>query len=214
MAPQPAWVTGPRQGVPWATITHTVPRRLHSTHTLCARTRGRRPARCAAITSSSWLLLIGHPLSSKSTGTCALIGVEVRERRDVVRRGVDDRGEVLDVGEVAQRLDPAGGRAGADRDQRPRAAAHLLDALGVVGGGDRALDDRDVVGALDGRAAGLEEVGDLPGDRPAAAARPRSRAGSAGSRRRRRTSTRRASACGRGHHSSRIASQRSSSLHA
>ena len=63
--------------MPWATITHTVPRRLHSMHTLCARTRGRRRFRWALITSSSWRLLIGHPWSSKSTGTWALIGVEV-----------------------------------------------------------------------------------------------------------------------------------------
>ncbi len=38
---------------------------------------GRRPCRNAVITSSSWRLLIGQPFSSKSTGTCAEIGVEV-----------------------------------------------------------------------------------------------------------------------------------------
>ena len=35
------------------------------------------------------------------------------------------------------------------------------DPLGVVQRGDRALDERDVVRALDGRARCLEEVGDL-----------------------------------------------------
>jgi hypothetical protein len=45
--------------------------------TLWARTRGRRRLRCALMTSSSWRLSIGQPLSSKSTGTWALIGVEV-----------------------------------------------------------------------------------------------------------------------------------------
>ena len=63
--------------MPWATITQTVPRRLHSMQTLCARTRGRRRLRWALITSSSWCLSIGQPRSSKSTGTWALIGVEV-----------------------------------------------------------------------------------------------------------------------------------------
>src|ERR1039458_8121743 len=77
MAPQPACVTGPRQAVPCATITHTVPRRLHSRQTLWARTRGRRRFRWALITSSSCCLLIGHPCNSKSTATLALIGVEV-----------------------------------------------------------------------------------------------------------------------------------------
>ena len=38
---------------------------------------GRRSPRKAPITSSSWRLLIGQPCSSKSTGTWALIGVEV-----------------------------------------------------------------------------------------------------------------------------------------
>ena len=36
-----------------------------------------------------------------------------------------------------------------------------LDPLGVVRRGDRALDEREVVGTADGRARGLEEVGDL-----------------------------------------------------
>ena len=30
MAPQPAWVTGPKHGVPRETMTHDVPRSLHS----------------------------------------------------------------------------------------------------------------------------------------------------------------------------------------
>ena len=46
MAPQPAWVTGPRQGVPWATITQGVPRALHSKQTLVEGSRGKfLPAR-------------------------------------------------------------------------------------------------------------------------------------------------------------------------
>ena len=46
-----------------------------------------------------------------------------RERRDVLGPRVDDRDELVDVGEVAQRLDAARGRAGADRDQRARLRA-------------------------------------------------------------------------------------------
>ncbi len=38
---------------------------------------GRRPCSVAVITSISWHLLIGQPFSSKSTATCAEIGVEV-----------------------------------------------------------------------------------------------------------------------------------------
>ena len=44
---------------------------------LAAFLRGRRPCRKAVITSSSCRLSIGQPWSSKSTGTCAEIGVEV-----------------------------------------------------------------------------------------------------------------------------------------
>ncbi len=43
MAPQPIWVTGPRQGVPWATMTQTFPFRLHSMQTLYGGTFGLRP---------------------------------------------------------------------------------------------------------------------------------------------------------------------------
>ena len=63
--------------MPCATITQTLPRRLHSMQTLVEAMLGRRPCRKAVITSSSWRLLIGQPCSSKSTGTCAEIGVEV-----------------------------------------------------------------------------------------------------------------------------------------
>src|SRR5829696_6098743 len=83
------------------------------------------------------------------------------ERGDVLRRGVDDRHEVLHVSEVPQRLDAARGRAGPDRHQPARLRPHLSDPLGVIGGGDRALDQREVVGALHLAAGRLQEVGDL-----------------------------------------------------
>ena len=59
------------------TITQTVPRCLHSMQTLWAAMAGLRPARNAEITSMSCALLIGQPCSSKSTATCAEIGVDV-----------------------------------------------------------------------------------------------------------------------------------------
>src|SRR3990172_547357 len=83
------------------------------------------------------------------------------ERVDVLGRRVHRRGELAHVGEVPERLDPAGGGAGPDRDQPARLLAHLLDAGGVVGGGDRALDERDVVRAFHHLARSLEEVRDL-----------------------------------------------------
>jgi sulfhydrogenase subunit delta len=64
-------------GTPLATMMHTLPRILHSTHVAWLATLGRRPCRYAEITSSSWRLSIGQPRSSKSTLTWDEIGVEV-----------------------------------------------------------------------------------------------------------------------------------------
>src|SRR5208337_1145178 len=75
-APQPAWVTGPRQATPCATAMQTLPLRLHSMQTLYAGTFGLRPASVAVISSINWCLLMGQPRSSKSTGTCSAMGVE------------------------------------------------------------------------------------------------------------------------------------------
>ena len=82
------------------------------------------------------------------------------ERADVLRVGVDDRAEAVDVATVAERLDTARGRAGADRDEQVRFPADLVDPLGVVRGGDRPLDERHVVRPGDHRRGGLREVGD------------------------------------------------------
>src|SRR5581483_10347761 len=76
-APQPECVTGPRHGVPCATVTQTTPRCLHSVQTLVDGISGLRPWRNAVTTSSSWRLSIGQPCNSKSTSTCAAIGVDV-----------------------------------------------------------------------------------------------------------------------------------------
>ncbi len=48
------------------------------------------------------------------------------------------------VGEVAQRLDTAAGRAGTDRDEGRRLAAQLGDLARLLGRADRALDEEDV----------------------------------------------------------------------
>ena len=77
IAPQPAWVTGPRHGVPWATITQTVPRRLHSTQTLSSAIAGGGRAGTRVDHLEQLVLVIGQPRSSKSTGTWSAIGVEV-----------------------------------------------------------------------------------------------------------------------------------------
>ena len=121
-APQPAWVTGPRHGVPWATMTQVSPRRLHSMQTLVSGMSGLRPTRNAEITSSSW------PLVDRAAAQLEVdrhVGGDRRrggQRVDVLRAGVDGATELVDVAEVAQRLDAAGGRAGADGDQEPATA--------------------------------------------------------------------------------------------
>ena len=65
------------QGVPCATMMQAVPRFLHSMQTLFGDTFGLRSFKNALMTSRSWCLLIGQPRSSKSTITCAAMGVDV-----------------------------------------------------------------------------------------------------------------------------------------
>ena len=184
--------------MPWATITQTVPRRLHSTHTLCgAHARAAVGRGSALITSSSWRLLIGQPLqlevdgdvrADRRRGRAASRCTRARRRRSTR--------ELLDVGEVAQRLDAARGRAGADRDQRRASCARTSRirsaSCGVV---IEPSTSETSYGPSTVALAGLQEVGDLEPRRRARAARPRSRAGSAGSRRRRRTSRPRGVGC-------------------
>ena len=67
------------------------------------------------------------------------------------------------MAQFSQRLDSSGRGAGADGDQGLALLADLADPLGVVGGGDRALDQADVVGPGDLLRPGLQEVGDLDG---------------------------------------------------
>ena len=84
-----------------------------------------------------------------------------RERVDIVGPRIDDGRVFLHIREVAQRLDAAGGRAGADGDERARALAHFADALGIVRRGDRAFDQREIVAPFDGAAGRLGKIGDL-----------------------------------------------------
>ena len=58
-----------------------------------------------------------------------LIGVEVGERVDELGPRIDGLGELAHILEVAQRLDAAGGGAGADGDQRARLPPHRVQAL-------------------------------------------------------------------------------------
>ena len=193
--------------MPCATITQTVPRRLHSMQTLVDGMLGRRPCRNAVITSSSWRLLIGQPLQLEVDRDVRGDRRRGLERRDVARasrRRVEMKSSTSAKLRSAW-MPPAVAQAPivtSCRDDAP----HLLDPLGVVRRGDRALDQREVVRALDRRAASPRGSRRSRPRRRARAARPRSRAARAGSRRRRRTSRRRASACRRGAHSSRTAS--------
>ena len=96
-----------------------------------------------------------------------VVDAHVRRRRggggqglDVVGPRVDHGRELGDIGEVAQRLDAAGGGAGPDRDQHTGLLADLADPALVGRGGDRALYQGHVIGAADDGAGGLGEGGD------------------------------------------------------
>ena len=83
------------------------------------------------------------------------------ERADIARGSVDRRHKLLDVAPVAQRLNAPGGGTGPERDEIPAVAANLLDALGILGRGDRALNQRDVIGPLHHLRPRLKEVVDV-----------------------------------------------------
>ena len=101
-----------------ATITQTVPRRLHSMQTLCAAIAGLRPARNAEITSDELRLVDGAAAQLEIDRDMGRDRRRGRERLDIVRPGIDGGDEIVHVREIAQRLDAASGRASADGDQR------------------------------------------------------------------------------------------------
>ena len=97
-----------------ATMTHTVPRRLHSTQTLWVGILGLRPMQERASTSSSCSLLIGQPLQLEIHGHVVGDRRGLVQRFDIRGRGVHDGHEVPYILEIAQRLDAAGRGARAD----------------------------------------------------------------------------------------------------
>src|SRR5271166_4523443 len=90
-------------------------------------------------------------------------GCGLLQRLDVVGPGVNDGNELFHVLEVTQRLNAAGGGASADADEEFRGATNAVDALGVVRRGDGALDQGNIVGALDYSAGSFGKVGDFNG---------------------------------------------------
>ena len=142
-------------------MTQTVPRNLHSWHTLWPGIAGLRPIRKALMTSSSWPLSIGQPRSSKSTGTWALIGVEVASVFKIFGVRIDGSGEFADIGEVPQGLDAARGGAGANRHQMPRETTHAQDAFGIGGRRNRAFDQREIVRSAHHPPRRFREIGDV-----------------------------------------------------
>ncbi len=124
IAPQPARVTGPRQGIAARRpARRSSPRRLHSMHTLATGRSGVRAEQQAHQHAQHLARLsTGQPWISASTCTCSEIGVEVASVSDPLRVRVDAAASSLDVRNVAQRLDAAAGRTGADRDQELRLA--------------------------------------------------------------------------------------------
>src|SRR5204863_376758 len=98
---------------------------------------------------------------TRSRSSLMALALLAELRRVRVLEAVHPHDVALDDGEVAQRLDAACGRARADRDQLRRCAPDLVNALDVLRGRHRALDYRQVVGTVDGRRRGFEEVRDL-----------------------------------------------------
>ena len=189
-APQPACVTGPRHGVPCATMTHVA-------RGACTRCR-----RCAG---TCGLRREVPRRSPRSAGPCRSDSRAARSRRRRGRRWASRwpgcrctaGWRTRPTGTRPRRRSCAApgcrrGRAGADGDQPPGLLADSRIRSVSCGGGDRALDERQVVRAAHG-AGRPRGSSAMSAPRPAPAARPRSRAARAGSRRRTRTSRRRAS---------------------
>ena len=157
--------------MPWATITQTLPRILHSMQTDCELIAGRRPAEQAVITSRTWRLVrraalelevdrhVGADRRRGARGSRCTPGSRRRRRRSPRRRRSS----------AAPGCRPAFAQAPIVTSL-PRDPPDLADPLHLLGRRDRALDDRDVVGALDRRRAS-----------PRGSARSRSRPGAASS---------------------------------
>ena len=84
----------------------------------------------------------------------------VRERVDEPGAGVDGPDVFVDVAAVAERLHPARRRACSDRHQEARALADRSQLFQLFRGGNRTLDEGDVVRAVVHRRGRLGEVRD------------------------------------------------------
>src|SRR5581483_722305 len=71
-----------------------------------------------------------------------------RQARDVVRARIDGPLEGVRIRPVAQGLNPAGRRTGADRDQRPTLLADPRDPAYILRCRDRPFDQADVIGSF------------------------------------------------------------------
>src|SRR5208337_2771607 len=83
------------------------------------------------------------------------------ERRDELGARIDDAPVLLDISPVAQRLNSTRGSASTDRDKKAAFLAHLDDAARIVGSGDAALDESDIVRPFEGAAPRLGKIDEV-----------------------------------------------------
>src|SRR5581483_4040989 len=81
------------------------------------------------------------------------------QRRDELGAGIDDAPVLFDIRPVAQGLDSARRRARADRDQIAALLADPYYPARIVGSGDAAFDEGDVVRSRHGAASRLRKEG-------------------------------------------------------
>ena len=146
------------------------------------------------ITSSSCRLSIGQPCSSKSTFTCAEIGVEVASVEMYSGDAYTAETKSSTSAKLRSAWMPPAVAQAPIVTSRCESRRICADPLGVVRGRHRALDEREVVRARHASRCSPRGSRRSRPRRRARAARPRSRGARAGSRRRTRTSRRRASA--------------------
>src|SRR5208337_487536 len=84
-----------------------------------------------------------------------------REGRDELGARIDDAPVLLDIGPVAQGLNSTRRRASTDRDKKAAFLAHLDDAARIVGSGDTALHESDIVRPFEGAAPRFGKIGEI-----------------------------------------------------
>ena len=104
---------------------------------------------------------IGQPRSSKSTRTCAAIGVDVSSVETYSGLAYTTRTNSSTSAKFRSAWMPPAVAQAPIVTSAFDAARTALYPLGVLGGRDRALDEREVVRPFDDAARRLEEVGDL-----------------------------------------------------